>query len=117
MDLSSSLEREQVAEANMKQNSRSWGRRHATACSSKSGGGGEEKADGEEGALKKRMQQELDAAKEAGGDVDRLVMKSLLAGVRDSGPNTAYKALASIEVRSSALGGVGLLVRARCSRS
>lgn len=48
--------------------------------------------------LEKRMHKELVAAKEAGGDVDRLVMERLLAGVRDSGPNTAYKALASIEV-------------------
>lgn len=54
--------------------------------------------EGEDKNLEKRMQRELVAAKEAGGDVDRLVMKRLLAGVRDSGPNTAYKALASIEV-------------------
>lgn len=44
------------------------------------------------------MQEELLAARKAGNDVDRLVMKELLARVRDSGPNTAFKALASIEV-------------------
>lgn len=44
------------------------------------------------------MQEELSAWRDAGGDVDRLVMKALLARVQDSGPNTAFKALASIEV-------------------
>lgn len=78
---------------NAKQNSRSWGRRQTARSKS-----GEEMLVGENKTLEQRMERELIAAQEAGGDVDRLVMKKLLAGVRDSGPNTAYKALASIEV-------------------
>lgn len=79
---------------NAKQNGRSWGRRQPPRSKS-----GEEMLVGEDKTLEQRMQKELIAAQEAGGDVDRLVMKKLLAGVRDSGPNTAYKALASIEVK------------------
>ena len=45
------------------------------------------------------LQEELMHARQAGGDVDRLVMKALLARVRESGPNSAFKALLSIEVR------------------
>lgn len=48
--------------------------------------------------LERKMQEELSAMKRQGKDVDRLVMKALMARVRDSGPNTAFKALASIEV-------------------
>lgn len=48
--------------------------------------------------LERKMQEEIQAWRDAGGDVDRLVMKALLAKVQDSGPNTAFKALASIEV-------------------
>ena len=96
---------------NVKQNGRSWGRRQATRSKS-----GEEMLSGEDKTLEKRMEKELIAAQEAGGDVDRLVMKKLLAGVRDSGPNTAYKALASIEVRSSAcaLCGVNYFLGVAC---
>lgn len=48
--------------------------------------------------LERIMQEELSMWRDSGGDVDRLVMKALLASVRDSGPNAAFKALASIEV-------------------
>lgn len=83
---------------NAKQNGRSsWGRRHAPPRPRS--GGEEVPLAGEDKTLEMRMEEELVAAQEAGGDVDRLVMKKLLAGVRDSGPSTAYKALASIEVR------------------
>lgn len=53
--------------------------------------------------LERRMQEELSAWRDAGGDVDRLVMKALLAKVQESGPNTAFKALASIEVREGCI--------------
>lgn len=48
--------------------------------------------------LERKMQEELSAFKQQGKDVDRLVMKNLMARVRDSEPNIAFKALASIEV-------------------
>ncbi|CAN0313983.1 unnamed protein product, partial [Ectocarpus sp. 12 AP-2014] len=85
-----------------KNNSRTWGRRHASRSSSTSKNAGEMLGlEGEDKrTLERRMQREIIAAEEAGGDVDRLVMKRLLAGVRDSGPDTAYKALASIELSS-----------------
>ncbi|CAN0262618.1 unnamed protein product, partial [Ectocarpus sp. 12 AP-2014] len=87
---------------NSKNNSRTWGRRHASRSSSTSKNAGEMLGlEGEDKrTLERRMQREIIAAEEAGGDVDRLVMKRLLAGVRDSGPDTAYKALASIELSS-----------------
>ncbi|CAM9868466.1 unnamed protein product, partial [Ectocarpus sp. 12 AP-2014] len=85
-----------------KNNSRTWGRRHASRSSSTSKNAGEMLGlEGEDKrTLERRMQREIIAAEEAGSDVDRLVMKRLLAGVRDSGPDTAYKALASIELSS-----------------
>lgn len=108
MDLTASfLDR---GDLNAKQNGRTWGRRQASRSKS-----GEEMLAGEDQTLEKRMEKELIAAQEAGNDVDRLVMKKLLAGVRDSGPNTAYKALASIEVRCGAVWGrvCGVLSRYR----
>lgn len=50
--------------------------------------------------LERKMQEELSALKQQGEDVDRLVMKALMARVRDSEPNIAFKALASIEVHT-----------------
>lgn len=103
VDLSSEgfEEPQQQGDINAKHNSRTWGRRHASRSSSTSKCAGEMlELEGEDKrTLERRMQREIIAAEEAGGDVDRLVMKRLLAGVRDSGPDTAYKALASIEVR------------------
>lgn len=93
VDLSTPMSEGKEEALNAKHNSKSWGR---LGCSRPKAG--EEMLEGEGMKLEKRMQKELEAAKEAGGDVDRLVMQRLLAGVRDSGPNTAYKALASIEV-------------------
>lgn len=93
MDISSSFSSNDIREAqNEKQNGRSWGRR--------SGGFSkrEEEVRDENKEVERSMQEELLAARNAGGDVDRLVMKELLARVRVSGPNTAFKALASIEV-------------------
>ncbi|CAM9536600.1 unnamed protein product [Pylaiella littoralis] len=95
VDLSTPMSEGKEEALNAKHNSKSWGR---LGCSRPKAG--EEMLEGEGMKLEKRMQKELEAAKEAGGDVDRLVMQRLLAGVRDSGPNTAYKALASIELSS-----------------
>ena len=49
-------------------------------------------------AVEQSFQKELLAEREAGRDVDRLIMTALLARVRETGPNNAFKALASIEV-------------------
>lgn len=51
--------------------------------------------------LERKMQEELSDFKRQGKDVDRLVMKELMSKVRDSGPQNAFQALASIEVRRS----------------
>lgn len=71
--------------------------------------GSEEKLN-EKQVLERALQDELDIAKKDGGDVDTLVMKALLARVSAAGPNTAFKALASIEVRR-------LHVSASCMRT
>lgn len=60
----------------------------------------EEEMCDENKVLERHMHKELSQARKEGGDVDRLVMKALLARVRDAGPKSAYKALASIEVRN-----------------
>lgn len=74
-------------EAMEKQNGWSWGRRQRDTW----------KMDVSM-ELKRSMEEELMAAKNAGSDVDRLIMTQLLAQVRETGPTNAFKALASIEV-------------------
>lgn len=56
--------------------------------------------------VEQTLQKELLKEKEEGGDVDRFVMDNLLRSVRESGPNTAFKALASIEVKACLLAAI-----------